>query len=198
MRCKMHFVIISWLPTRGHDDVIKWKHFPCYWPFVRGIHRSRWIPRTKASDAGALMFSLIYAWIKDWVNTREAGDLRRHRGNYDVIVMARVISIQPRFSWYKNSMYSSNDICCAVRSTGAHLIWCHERQLRRLKDVSTVLCDVDASRVTKDLYILLRYLKIMSNKHICWEILLSTIRSWRNGEHFADDIFKCIVFAKYL
>ena len=22
------------------DDVIKWKHFPCYWPFVRGIHRS--------------------------------------------------------------------------------------------------------------------------------------------------------------
>ena len=33
-----------------HDDVIKWKHFPRYWPFVRGIHRSRWIPRTKASD----------------------------------------------------------------------------------------------------------------------------------------------------
>ena len=28
-----------------------WKHFPRYWHFVRGIHRSRWIPRTKASDA---------------------------------------------------------------------------------------------------------------------------------------------------
>ena len=28
-----------------HDDVIKWKHFPCYWPFERGI------PLTKASDA---------------------------------------------------------------------------------------------------------------------------------------------------
>ena len=35
----------------NHEDVIKWKHFPRYWPFVRGIHRSRWIPRTKASDA---------------------------------------------------------------------------------------------------------------------------------------------------
>ena len=35
----------------AHDDVIKWKHFPRYWPFVRGSHRSRWIPRTKASDA---------------------------------------------------------------------------------------------------------------------------------------------------
>ena len=23
-----------------HDDVIKWKHFPRYWPFVRLIHRS--------------------------------------------------------------------------------------------------------------------------------------------------------------
>ena len=23
-----------------HDDVTKWKHFKCYWPFVRGIHRS--------------------------------------------------------------------------------------------------------------------------------------------------------------
>ena len=36
---------------QNHDDVIKWNHFPHYWPFVRGIHRSRWIPRTKASDA---------------------------------------------------------------------------------------------------------------------------------------------------
>ena len=34
-----------------HDDVIKWKHFPHNWPFVRGIRRSRWIPHTKASDA---------------------------------------------------------------------------------------------------------------------------------------------------
>ena len=24
----------------SHDDVIKWKHFPCYWTFVWGIHRS--------------------------------------------------------------------------------------------------------------------------------------------------------------
>ena len=24
----------------NYDDVIKWKHFPRYWPFVRGIRRS--------------------------------------------------------------------------------------------------------------------------------------------------------------
>ena len=34
-----------------YDDIIEWEYFPGYWPFVRGIHRSRWIPRTKASDA---------------------------------------------------------------------------------------------------------------------------------------------------
>ena len=26
--------------SRRHDDVIKWKHFPRYWPFVWGIRRS--------------------------------------------------------------------------------------------------------------------------------------------------------------
>ena len=40
-----------WLLWSGHDDVIKWKHFPRYWPFVRGIHRSPVnSPHTKASD----------------------------------------------------------------------------------------------------------------------------------------------------
>ena len=40
-----------------HDDVIKWKHFPRYWPFLRGITGHRWIPRTKASDAKLYVFS---------------------------------------------------------------------------------------------------------------------------------------------
>ena len=47
----------------------------------------RWIPRTKASDAELWCFSLICAWINDWVNNREVGDLRRDRTHYDVIVM---------------------------------------------------------------------------------------------------------------
>ena len=69
-----------------HDDAIKWKHFPRNWPFVRRIHRSRWIPHTKASDAELWCF-LLSAWINDWVNNRQAGDLRRHCGHYDVNVM---------------------------------------------------------------------------------------------------------------
>ena len=41
----------------------------------------------KGQGRGALMFSLICARINGWVNNREAGDLRRHRGHYDVTVM---------------------------------------------------------------------------------------------------------------
>ena len=70
-----------------HDDVIKWKHFPRNWPFVREIHRSPVNFPHKGQWRGALMFSLIYAWINDWVNNREAGDLRRQNGHYDIIVM---------------------------------------------------------------------------------------------------------------
>ena len=71
----------------GHDDVIKWKHFPRYWPFVWGIHRSPVKSPHKGRRRRALMFYLICAWINVWVNNREAGDLRRHRPHYDVIVM---------------------------------------------------------------------------------------------------------------
>ena len=70
-----------------HDDVIKWKHFPRNWPFVRGIHRSPVNSPHKGQWRGALMFSLICVWINDWVNNREAGDLRRYRAHSDVIVM---------------------------------------------------------------------------------------------------------------
>ena len=33
----------------------------------------------------------ICVWIKSWVNNREAGDLRRHRGHYGINVMAKVV-----------------------------------------------------------------------------------------------------------
>ena len=48
--CYKCFIVFPFKVSFWHDDVIKWKHFPRYWPFVRGIHRSLWIPRTKASD----------------------------------------------------------------------------------------------------------------------------------------------------
>ena len=57
------------------------KHFPRNWPFVRNSpHKGQW--------RRALMFSLIYVWVNDWVNNRKASDLRRYRVHYDVTVMS--------------------------------------------------------------------------------------------------------------
>ena len=83
----LHEYTQSVSPGHLHDDVIKWKHFPRNWPFVREIHRSPVNFPHKGQWRGALMFSLIYAWMNDWVNNRDAGDLRRQHGHYDVIVM---------------------------------------------------------------------------------------------------------------
>ena len=63
------------------------EHFPRDWPFVRGIHRSPVNSPRKGQRRRALMFSLICVWINDWVNNRKAGDLRRYRAHYDVIIM---------------------------------------------------------------------------------------------------------------
>ena len=95
--------------ARDHDDVIKWRHFPRYWSFVRGIHLSPVNSPHKGQRRGALMFSLICVWINGWVNNREAGDLRRHRAYYDVIVMQSTffLKIAPikhnniQLVWYK-------------------------------------------------------------------------------------------------
>ena len=68
----------------SHDDAIKYKHFPRYWPFVQGVYRSPVYSPHKGQWRGALMFSLIFARIKGWANHRDAGYLRRHRIHYDV------------------------------------------------------------------------------------------------------------------
>ena len=42
-----------------HEDVIKWKHFPRYWPFVREIHQSPVNSLPKGEWREALVFSFI-------------------------------------------------------------------------------------------------------------------------------------------
>ena len=59
------------------------------------------------------MFSLICTWINDWVNNREAGDLRCHWAHYSVTVMSISIiisssnssssSIHTRRKWKPNT-----------------------------------------------------------------------------------------------
>ena len=78
-------------PTVCHDDVIKWKHFQNYWPYVLGIHRSPVNSPYKGQWRGAVMCSLTCAWINGCGNSDEAGDLRRHGAHYDVTVMSTFV-----------------------------------------------------------------------------------------------------------
>ena len=98
-----------------HDDVIKWKHFPRYWLFVRGIHRSPVNSTHKGQWRGALMFSLICVWINDWVNNGEAGDLRRYRIHYDVTVMGEMILVISTLRARRNTFVRTKCVNVSVK-----------------------------------------------------------------------------------
>ena len=72
-----------------HDDVIKWNIFRITGHLCEEFTGHRRFPCTKTSEAELWCF-FICAWTYGWVNNREAGDLRRHRAHYDVIVMYSV------------------------------------------------------------------------------------------------------------
>ena len=87
-------------PT-GHDDVIKWNHFPHYWPFVRG--NSPVTGEFPAQRPVTRNFDVFFDLrLNGWVNSRGACDLRRHRAHYDVTVMGHLwlddVRIWKRFS----------------------------------------------------------------------------------------------------
>ena len=89
----VYILLLAWALEQAtgydirHDDVIKCKYIPRFCPFVQGIHRWPVNSPHKGQWRGALMFSLICAWINSWVNNREAGNLKRHRAHNDVIAI---------------------------------------------------------------------------------------------------------------
>ena len=101
-----HLLSMASFPhLRMHDDVIKRKHLPRYWSFVRGIDRSPVNSPYKGQWRRALMFSLSCAWTNGWVSSREAGNLRRHRTHYDDTVMCLMYDV--------NVCYASPP-CCRI------------------------------------------------------------------------------------
>ena len=93
-----------------HYDVIKWKHFPRYWPFVRGIHRSPLNSPHKGQWRGTLMFFFnlrLDKWLskqprRHWLET-PSRSLWRH---CNVIVWIRIYRASPfipRWYWYHSA-----------------------------------------------------------------------------------------------
>ena len=91
-----------------HDDVIKWKHFSPYWPFVRGIHRLAVISPRQGQWRRALVLSLICALNKrlskqslGWWFETPTCSLRRHCNDIDKVCShwRRLLSSAVR--WYR-------------------------------------------------------------------------------------------------
>ena len=124
---KLFWATDSLKKTTNHVDVIKWKHFPRYWPFVRGFHRSPVISPQKGQWRGALVFSSICVWIKGSENNREAGDLRRHRDHYDVTVMG--FGRSSCHNSTEAAACTTNTFGCTVNETEGELT--HSRNRKR-------------------------------------------------------------------
>ena len=90
-----------------HDDVIKWKHFPRYCPFVRGIHRWPVNSPHKAQWRGALMFSLICA-----LNKR--------------------LSKQSWGWWFETPSRSSWRHCNVQKSSFPPVVWCSPNLMQHI------------------------------------------------------------------
>ena len=121
-----------------HSDVMTWRCFLHYWPFVRGIHQSPVNSPHKGQWCEALMFSLTCAWINVWVKNGLAGDLRRHHAHCDVTVM---LMITP---WLRN--FSGKTSC------GGPWVYCriwHDVMLKSLTSncatsyvIFNIVCDI--------------------------------------------------------
>ena len=107
-----------------HDNVIKWKHFPCYCPFVRGIQQSPVDSPHKVQWHGALMFFLICAWTNGCANNRGAGDLWRYRFHYDAIVLIVGFPIQliRHLLWIETQNISTSSTCLQIMDSIAHIL----------------------------------------------------------------------------
>ena len=204
------------LVKRIHDDVIKWKHFSCYWPFVQGIHRWPVTSPHKGQWRGALMFSLICAYVNGWVNNHEDGDLRRHRADCDAIVMVwkkghnvswnhaylYINTVECRYNavqyrkilpeWLRAEYQSDAGFPKHTLTGELWGVFCEHYWENWLRYNGTAMysnCTFPEviNQTTAIEFLALSFLESLSSRY-----RVNTLRPRHNGRHFQDDIFECI------
>ena len=84
------------------DDVIKWKYFLRYCPFVGEFSGHREFPAQRPVTRSFDGF-FICAWINGWVSNHEAGYLRRNRVHYYVTLMITDLRLFDKvLLWYSS------------------------------------------------------------------------------------------------
>ena len=101
------------------------------WSPVKSPHTGQW--------CGALMFSLICAWMGGWVNNREAGDLRRHGAHYVVTVMNTNSTLVQIMVWHskgRQAIVWTNDGRAQIKMW---LTWWHKRKYKTHYEMNRVI-----------------------------------------------------------
>ena len=122
---KAIFALLStYICGLAHDDVIKWKHFPRYWPFVREIHRSPVNSPHRGQWRGDLMFSLICAWInkilskQSWGRRFETLSLPLWRHSNETI-WSRAMKLGQNFHHIEEDIfkciYLNENVCISIK-----------------------------------------------------------------------------------
>ena len=90
--CLIPYILLGLNDMYSHDDVIKWRYFPCYWTFVRRIHPSPVDSPHKPPATGGfpsqrpvtrgfdVFFDMSYTSDVKRRNTLSCLDQHRHRG----------------------------------------------------------------------------------------------------------------------
>ena len=109
--------------------------------------------RTKVSDVELWCFLWSAAWIKGWVNNREAGDLRHHKAHYDMIVMhlirgsyKHIVGVVQKSYSYSNEHWKPWHFSfwiklCAISMTISILFFLDINYLYLL-DAHFIMCDI--------------------------------------------------------
>ena len=130
-------------------------------PMCEEFTGHQWIPLTKASNVELWCFLWSAPWINCWLNNRKAGDLRRHRPHYDVIVIVRI------FSQHCSIAISSSNPVCNGRTT----YLCIYRNFIQNFTVSYTKYEQIIHTATSPLYFLYTfYTHLAYQKHPCCQV----------------------------
>ena len=123
-----------------HDYVIKYNLFSVTGPLWGKTTGYWWIPLTKSSDGELwcfLFFFLIWDWTNGWANTRDAGDLRRHRAHCVVTVMCSASELPTVSTWQfhepKTRALLKTVILASLVASGTHQSVCQAHNGGRLQ-----------------------------------------------------------------
>ena len=139
--------VLMMVSMRYADVIIKWKHYPRNWPFVRGIHRWQVDSSYKGQWRGALMSSVICVLTNVWANNVDAGNMRHYRAQYHVTIMLFTLHDGYPILWLLLakallSFLGSNAVASRLANDSAVLTWklrCHWLMGLRQRWVTVVI-----------------------------------------------------------